>query len=521
MRTLIYTRVSTEDQDERLTHESQEREARDYCKQHGLQVIRVAHEQQTGGEFWERAILSAERERIRNGEYDIILVHSVDRLSRDIAHLFIIYDECRRAGVQLRFVTANFEDTPEGKLMFALNGYYAESERIKIRERMTRGKRQRVERGKLINASTPLYGYSQDKTTSARTIKPDEAKIIRRIYDLALAGIGMRSIAQRLNAEGIPSPADGKRTYKNARLPQWGKSTIARILREPAYAGLSVAMRWQHVRKNGKAEVIERPRSEWIMLDSALTPAIISQAEFDAVQLCLSLKRGDTRRNESHPVLLRGLIVCLRCGRRRVPDVPGYGYRCSSRYTAAGSCGSGSTPMQAIEKWVWSEIQRLISDPAQIEQHIRDAAQSHLSDRDSIENALRLTQQKITKCENNLRQLLTRFGDDDSLADFVEDQIRHVGQQLKALQTERDSLLAQLATADADQLQLDEIAAFAARMASQAELSFAQKREILELFRVSVSTDADADWRLHIGATLAEHSGHNIRMLWAEYLLAD
>lgn len=181
--------------------------------------------------------------------------------------------------------------------------------------------------------------------------------------------------------------------------------------------------------------------------------------------------------------------------------------RCCSLYTR-GACSR-------------RRKRRLISDPAQIEQHIRDAAQSHLSDRDSIENALRLTQQKITKCENNLRQLLTRFGDDDSLANFVEEQIRHVGQQLKALQTESDSLLAQLATADADQLQLDEIAAFAARMASQAELSFVQKREILELFRVSVSTDAADDWRLHIGATLAEHSGHNIRMLWAEHSPAD
>ena len=77
---------------------------------------------------------------------------------------------------------------------------------------------------------------------------------------------------------------------------------------------------------------------------------------------------------------------------------------------------------------------------------------------------------------------------------------------------------AQLAATDAEQVQLDEMAAVAARLAIETEPDFAAKRELLELFKVSVATDGNEDWRLHIGATLGGQGGHNVFVLWMQCL---
>lgn len=491
MRALIYTRVSTEDQDERLTHESQLREAREYCQKHAYEVVKVAHEQQTGGEFWERAVLSAERERIRQGDYDVFLVHSVERLSRDIAHLFIVYDECRRAGVRLEFVTVKFEDSPEGKLLFAFNGYYAESERLRIRERMVRGKRQRVVRGKLINASTPLYGYRQDRTTSARTIYEPEAAIVRRIWSLALAGIGQRSIAQKLNAEGVPCPAQGKRIFKDSRSPRWGKSTIARILAEPAYAGLSVAYRWHHEKRNGKQTVRERPRAEWVILPSELTPAIIPPEQFD--QLAAQSRTGDTTRNAERFSLLRGLIFCGRCGHRR--QVEPTGYRCGSRDLQAGRCGSPSTPRQAVERWAWEWVEARLRNPAELAAELARHPAAD-DDRASLEQRAAELDARWQQLTQQQKRLVDHFAEaGDELAAMVQAKIRTIEQEKRNLQPERESLRRRLTS----NTERRESAQAIAERFSPAALTPEYQRAILQGLGVRVMTDGREGWRVEFG----------------------
>lgn len=495
-RALIYCRVSTQKQEKEATADSQEREARAFAKKHGLAVVRVVHEQHTGAELHERPMLSAERERIRNGEYDVVIFHSVDRLSRNAAHLLIFHDECERAGVQIQFVTEQFDKTPEGTLMLSVKGFVAEMERLKIRERVVRGKRQRVERGKLINASTPLYGYSQDKETSARTIKPSESRIVRRIFDLSLSGVGMRSIAQKLNVEGVPSPANGKRAFKNDRKPLWEKSAISRILREPAYSGLSVAYRWEHRKPVGqKEQIVERPRSEWVILSDSLTPAIVTPEEFDQVQELIAARHtGDATRNESRPYLLRGLIYCGKCGRRRVPDETSY--RCGSRSTGKGSCGSPSTPMKMIDEWAWQQLTELLASPGLLESALQlNPAEDQ--DRERLAQRAAELETAIAKATAGQKRLLDSLADaEGELAGMVTEKIRKLDAEKRSLKPELDSINRRLSAGTEHREQLLEIAGRFRRRA--ATYGTEEKIALMRAFGVRVMANGREDWRFDI-----------------------
>lgn len=499
MPALIYCRVSTEkQQDEGTSLLSQEERCREFAAQHGYAVKTVVRESHTGAEFWERPKLNAERDRIKAGEYDAVICYAVDRLSRDIAHLSIFVEECERADVKLLFVTEDFDNTPEGKLIRSVRGYVAEIERQKIRERVTRGKRMRVDLGRMINASTPLYGYHQDKKTSARSIKPEESRIVRRIWDEAFAGHGTIAIAQKLNRDGVPSPAIGKREFKDGRTPTWCKTAILRILREPGYAGLSVGLRWVRWKVKGKYKLKEQPRENWKILSDDLTPAIVTPEEFDRMQALISSRRcGDAARNELRFALLRGLAFCAKCGRKRNPDQDGY--RCSSRYTGQGRCGSPASPNKALEEWAWGKLVALLNDAIRLEASLQ-ANPNEAPDHAKTQQRAAELDATVTKLASQQERLLTGLADaEGDLAGMVAAKIKKLDQERRAAKMELERLRRQLGAKDSAREDLIQTARLFREQLAVDNLSSDQKYRLFKLFEVRVFADGREGWRFELG----------------------
>jgi site-specific DNA recombinase len=90
-------------------------------------------------------------------------------LSRNPVHLFILAEECEKAGVELHFVTEPLDHSPEGQLIGFVKGYAAQIEREKIRERTVRGKRARAIEGKLPQGTgRGAFGYRYERGTGRR-----------------------------------------------------------------------------------------------------------------------------------------------------------------------------------------------------------------------------------------------------------------------------------------------------------------------------------------------------------------
>ncbi|CAN5576722.1 recombinase family protein [soil metagenome] len=164
----------------------------------------------------------------------------------------------------------------------------------------------------------------------AHHLEPDPvtAPVVREIFELFSQGQGLRTIAQRLTDDGLPSPSEHdprRNSHRDTR--GWAYSTVRAILQNEVYTGVRV---W------GKQEKFEtlidpddvaagyetrmrwREEDSWVRPAAQTHPALISKQRFAIVRGLMvtdapSLPRS---RRSVHPYQLRGLLVCVHCGRR-------------------------------------------------------------------------------------------------------------------------------------------------------------------------------------------------------------
>ena len=357
---IIYCRVSTLAQAEEGTSlETQEARCHEHAAAAGYAVIGVFRDAYSGTHYRHRPALSTLREQVRTGNVDVLLAYSVDRLSRNQAHLYILAEEAEEHGARLEFVTESFEDSAVGRFIRSTHAFAAEIENEKRVERSLRGKLARVQSGKFPNMGRDLYGYRKDREQGVFNVCEDEAEVVRMVFSwVGEELLPIREVIRRLNERGISSP--GARFAKPDRpAPRWAKGVLHRMLRNTTYKGEAYAWRWQHNGKNHMASL--RPKNEWVPMPG-VAPAIVDVALWDAVQRRLDTNQGDAKRNEARPYLLRGHIRCPICGRRLYasPERARRIYRCSSRETRDGACGATRVPAEEVESWLWERISQIL-----------------------------------------------------------------------------------------------------------------------------------------------------------------
>src|SRR5262245_19964212 len=141
MRAAIYTRVSTQEQGNNNSIPTQMAACQRYAEQHELTVIATLHDIESGATL-NRPGLDKLRQLIQNRMIDAVIVYSLDRLSRNVAHIMLLRDERQRCGVGLHYcVRGESNGSAEDNLFDTIEGAFAEYERLKIKERMVRGTR--------------------------------------------------------------------------------------------------------------------------------------------------------------------------------------------------------------------------------------------------------------------------------------------------------------------------------------------------------------------------------------------
>ena len=169
-RAAIYCRVSTDKQEQDGTSlDSQESACKAYCDQHGLTVADVYRET-FSGYTRERPQLRKLREQVRSGAVDTVVVYATDRLARNQSDIGVLVDDIYTHHATLDCVTEPFENTAVGKFILGARTFAAEVEREKIKERTMRGKRTRVESGKVHGHGSELYGFRRDKVAGVRCV---------------------------------------------------------------------------------------------------------------------------------------------------------------------------------------------------------------------------------------------------------------------------------------------------------------------------------------------------------------
>ena len=260
------------------------------------------------------------------GLYDVLVVLHTSRFARNRAEAVRRKAEFKRAGIVIYFAAQRLiSGTYVGGLSEGIAEVVDENENEQRRFWVAGGLRQRQVSGRWVGV-IPV-GYRRVLTDFADGTRgwdghlehdPTAAPVIRRIYDEAAAGAGVRRIAIALNADGLRT--------NNGRL--WAENTVHDILTNRVYIGHLIRYR----RKIARAYY--GPESPDGQADLGLhIPAIVDETLWAQVQESLAGRRHRSGTPSGRHYPLSGILRCSACGYRMtgVNNAVRRYYRCVGR----------------------------------------------------------------------------------------------------------------------------------------------------------------------------------------------
>ena len=405
-RAVIYARVSTGRQAEAdLSIPDQLRQCESFCTQKGWELVEQFVEPGATATDDRRPEFQRLIDSVTDGatHIDVVLVHSMSRFFRDQFQSEFYIRRLRRAGVEVVSVTQPFEDNPTGNLIRQILGSFDEYQSRENGKHTLRAMRENA-RQNFWNGSVTPFGYASVEAgqrgtkVKKRLIEhPEEAAIVRRIYDLALGraglSLGVKAIAARLNGEGV-----------RFRGKLFHISNVHRILTSPTYVGVLYFNR--RTAKTGQM----KPRDEWV---AVAVPPLVGEEEFNQVQGSLAARnpRRTPPRVVSGPTLLTGLAKCGTCGSgMTIRTGKGGRYR---YYVCAGCAQKGKTlcpgrsiSMAALDGMVLEHLTKQLLEPARLalilEQFIAHSAEAEAAREVRLAQARR----RLTEAEAGVGRLL-------------------------------------------------------------------------------------------------------------------
>ena len=258
----------------------------------------------------------------RNGRIDLVITKSISRFARNTVTLLKTVRELKYLGVDVYFEEQNIHTiSAEGELMLTILASYAQEESLSVSENCKWKIRKNFENG--ISNTFSLYGY--EKINGKIVINQSEANVVRYIFSLYLSGIGTTKISKILREQQIPSPCGSS----------WSAAALRETLKNEKYTGNMMLQKYyskDHLSKRTLKNNGVLPK--YYAEDTH--PAIISQSDFDKVQMLFAERTKDTD-FKRYDYDFKGMVFCGCCGwrYRRKKNYKKYVWRCGN------SCNNG------------------------------------------------------------------------------------------------------------------------------------------------------------------------------------
>jgi site-specific DNA recombinase len=377
-----------------------------------LPVMDFVDDGYTGSNF-DRPGFQKMMDGVRSGEIDTIIVKDLSRFGRDYIGVGEYMEQIfpllgvRLISINDNYDSSNYNGTTLGMDLVVsnlVNTMYCRDAGKKLRT----ANRVKWRKG-ISTASAAPFGYQFDPNRKGSyIIDPPAAKIVRRIFDLAILGLGTREIAMALNDENAPVPsvynrehkAYGKETtYTIAPVILWDSSRVWKILTAYVYTGAMVLGKSQRL-ISGKKIIRIVPKGQQYITEGT-HEAIVSREEFEKAQLVI--------RNNGHRVVmgsvdfpLKGKIRCGNCRR-----VLGYDYKQASPifWCREGMELIGQTQCSS-EIYQASDIENAVFQALKKELSLLDSLYSDIKkEEQSLKEASRKASRRKTLMEQELKNL--------------------------------------------------------------------------------------------------------------------
>ena len=416
-RAVIYARVSGDDSSKEGRNLDYQLEmGREYAISRGYKILAELAEDDKGasGASMDLPQLNKVLDMAADGEFDVLIVRELDRLSRNLVKQLIVADTLNKYGVTIEYVLHDFPDNPDGRLNRNLFAMLAEYEREKISERNIRGRRNAVRHGKImLHGSAPPYGYDLSDDEQTLVLNESEARIVKLIFEWYTQGdedglrLSSAKIADRLTEMHVPTWADRNNTWlKGSDYGEWDSSTVMCILHNTTYKGV-----WYY----GKTT---QPEENWIELE---VPAIVSEEAWEAAQEWSQRNYIKSKRNTRHTYLMQHHLTCHHCGHKIGARLAGsngnrYGYyfcnqRANSRKGDPDRCTLPYFPTDQVDTLVWNWVRAKLIDRQQLEAGLKELHQQNESALEPIQQELAAAQEELASNRAKADRLLDLYLD--------------------------------------------------------------------------------------------------------------
>lgn len=200
----------------------------------------------------------------RKGEFDVVLVEALDRISRDQEHIAAFFKLMSFAGVRIVTLAEGEITELHVGLKGTMNALFLKD----LADKTRRGLRGRVEKGR--SGGGLCYGYtilrSENGERGGRAMVEAEAMVVRRVFADFAAGKSPRRIAAELNRQGTPGP--GGRPWSDTTIRGHALRGTG-LLHNELYIGRLVWNRLRYSKDPATGRRVSRlnPREEWICRD--------------------------------------------------------------------------------------------------------------------------------------------------------------------------------------------------------------------------------------------------------------
>ena len=369
----------------------------------------------------------------RKHKFDRIIVKSVTRFARNTKDCLEAVRVLKKLGISVYFEENNIDTgKSDGEMIVTIFGMAAQNESLSISKNVRWGIRRRMENGTYV-CNITAYGYKYKNRKYI--INPDEAEIVKEIFELYLSGYGRLAISEML-AEKTGD--------------KWNPEKIRYILRNEKYIGDSLFQKTYTTEMlpfKGKRNKGELPK---YYVEGTQEP-IIDKETFRAVQELISRREGTRRQKQDYT--FTKMIVCGNCGhtfKRKIVNGRTY-WVCSNHNLNSNNCPVKAIPETAVQDAyirlfnklkcgaevilapTIRQLEDLIMKKQAGNRQLLTVRSDMIATRDRIDQITRLYESGILSAElyngqkkeaeakiNRLRKMMTAAADTDGLTDRAD-----------------------------------------------------------------------------------------------------
>ena len=455
LRVAAYCRVSTDSEEQLTSYEAQKKYYTDKIMTNPAWTMAgiFADEGISGTQAAKRPQFLRMIRQCRQKKIDLVLVKSISRFARNTVDCLNYVRALRELGIAIVFEEQNINTLEsDGELLITLLGAVSQGESEAISENVKWGKRQAMREGKAAIQYKRLYAFEKGADGKPKII-PEQAEVVRQIYDSFLGGESLRMIKDTLERQAVPTVSGGS---------DWSIAVIRGILQNEKYCGdvlqqksfVADCISHKHVRNVGQLPMyLTRDHHEGIVSRDTFHAAKAEFARRNAGR-APSRKQAPTGRScYSAKYALTGRLMCGECGtlyRRCVWSKRGQKkavWRCTSRIDY-GSMYCRQSPTLHEGPLQMAAINSVMSRKDVLVGQIEDAMRTELAPIPGETMSLSDIDRKLADLDREFKELFQASKEDGGYLNYA-DAFRRITEEMGALKDRKVFLLAQMESGSA------------------------------------------------------------------------